>query len=185
MEKSEFRAVIKHLYLKGLTPKEIKAELEEVHWTSVPVFANVYNWVNEFQRSRTFTKDKHRSERPVEVTTPKMIDKIHDVVLSDQRIKVHEIVEATGRSLGTMFSIFHEKLGVKKISTRWVPRLLLEKNERNRVVDSDAISALFRRNPDESIHNCRRNMVTPLLEVCKKIRLDFQFGIGLRRMSNI
>ena len=28
MEKSEFRAVIKHLYLKGLTPKKIKAELD-------------------------------------------------------------------------------------------------------------------------------------------------------------
>ena len=48
MEKSEFRAVIKHLYLKGLTPEEIRAELDEVHWTSVLVFATVYNWVNEF-----------------------------------------------------------------------------------------------------------------------------------------
>ena len=27
MEKSEFRAMIKHLYLKGFTPKEIKAKL--------------------------------------------------------------------------------------------------------------------------------------------------------------
>ena len=30
IEKSEFRAVIEHLYLKGLTPKDIKAELGEV-----------------------------------------------------------------------------------------------------------------------------------------------------------
>ena len=28
MEKSEFRAMIEHLYLKGLTPKEINAELD-------------------------------------------------------------------------------------------------------------------------------------------------------------
>ena len=46
-------------------------------------------------------------------------------VLSDRRIKAREIVEATGISQRTVFSIFHEKLGVKKISTRWVPRLLL------------------------------------------------------------
>ena len=45
MEKSEFQAVIKHLYLNGLTPKEIKAELDEVHGISAPVFATVYNWV--------------------------------------------------------------------------------------------------------------------------------------------
>ena len=43
MEKSEFRAVIKHLYLKGITPKGIKAELDEVYGTSIPVFATVYN----------------------------------------------------------------------------------------------------------------------------------------------
>ncbi|KYN37918.1 RCC1 and BTB domain-containing protein 1, partial [Trachymyrmex septentrionalis] len=38
MEKNEFRAV-KHLHMKGLTPKEIKAELDNVHITSVPAFA--------------------------------------------------------------------------------------------------------------------------------------------------
>ncbi|XP_011148888.2 putative uncharacterized protein FLJ37770 [Harpegnathos saltator] len=149
MEKSEFRMVIKYLYLKGLTPKEIKAELDEVHGTSAPVFATVYNWVNEFKRGRTSTKDEHRSGRPVEVTTPEMIDKIHDMVLNDRRIKVREIVEATGISQGTVFSILHEKLGVKKISVRWMPHLLSVKNKRNRVVDSEAILALFRRNPDE------------------------------------
>ena len=47
MEKSDFRAVTKRLCLKGLTPKEVKAELDEVHGTSSSVFATVYNWVNE------------------------------------------------------------------------------------------------------------------------------------------
>ena len=50
MEKSEFRVVITHLYLKGLTRKEIKAELDEIHGTSALVFAIIYNWVNEFKR---------------------------------------------------------------------------------------------------------------------------------------
>ena len=113
------------------------------------MFATVYNWVNEFKRGRTSTKDEHRSGCPVEVITPEMIDKIHDMVLSDRRIKVREIVEATGISQGTVFSVLHEKLGVEKISARWVPRLLSEENKRNRVVDSDAVLALFCRNPDE------------------------------------
>ena len=69
-----------NLYLKGLTPKEIKAELDEVHGTSAPVFAIFYNWVNEFKRGRTSTKVEHHLGRPVEVTTPKLIDKIHDMV---------------------------------------------------------------------------------------------------------
>ncbi|GBM44794.1 hypothetical protein AVEN_148296-1 [Araneus ventricosus] len=113
-EKNGFREVIKHFYLKGLTPKEIKAELDDVHGTSATAFAIVYNWVNEFKRGCTSTNDENRSGSPVEVTSSEVIDKIHDMVLSDQRIKVRETVEATGISQCTVFSILHEKLGVKK-----------------------------------------------------------------------
>ena len=76
--KNEFRAVIKHLHMKGLTPKEIKVELDNVHSTSASAFATVYNWVNEFKRGRTFTCDAPRSERPIEAATPEIIDKVHD-----------------------------------------------------------------------------------------------------------
>jgi len=66
MEKNEFNAVIKnfvikHLHVKDLTPKEIKAELDNVHSISVLAFATVHNWVNKFKRSRTFKCDASRS----------------------------------------------------------------------------------------------------------------------------
>ena len=61
---------------------------------------------------------------------------------------MREIVEATGISQGTVFSILHEELCVKKMSTIWILRILSEKNKRNRVVDSEAILTLFRHNPD-------------------------------------
>lgn len=51
-------------------------------------------WVYEFKSGRTSTKDQHCSGCPE--TMSKMIDKIHDIVLNDRRIKMHEIVEATG-----------------------------------------------------------------------------------------
>uniref|UniRef100_T1IEN8 Uncharacterized protein n=1 Tax=Rhodnius prolixus TaxID=13249 RepID=T1IEN8_RHOPR len=39
-----------------------------------------------------------RSGRPVEVTTPEIIDKIHDMVMDDRRVKVREIASAVGIS---------------------------------------------------------------------------------------
>ena len=66
MKKNEFRAMIKHLHMKDLMSKEIKAELSNVHSTSAPVFATVYNWVNEFKRSRTSTCDAPHSGRLIE-----------------------------------------------------------------------------------------------------------------------
>ena len=53
--------MIKHLHMKDLTPKEIKAELDGVHSTSAPAFATIYNWVNEFKCSRTSTCDETTS----------------------------------------------------------------------------------------------------------------------------
>jgi len=149
MEKNEFRAVIKHYHIKGLTAKKIKDELDLVHGTSAPSLATVYNWVNEFKRGRTSTKDESRSGRPLEVTTPEMVNKIHDMVLADRRLKLSEIVEITGISKGSVVSILHDKLCMKKISARWVPRLLTIENKRNRVNASTAVLALLQRNPDE------------------------------------
>ena len=114
MEKSEFRALIKQLYLKGLIPKEMKAELNRVHGTSAPVIASVRNWVNEFKRGRTSTNDEHRSGRSVEVTAPEMVHKILDMVLSDHRIKVRGIVEATGHIARYSVINFARKIGCEK-----------------------------------------------------------------------
>ena len=68
---------------------------------------------------------------------------LNDMVLSDRRIKVCEIVETTGISHDIVFLILHEKLGVKQISARWVLRLLSEENKRNRVVDYKIILVRF------------------------------------------
>ena len=76
MEKNEFRAVIKHLHMKSLIPKEIKAELDNVHSTSTSAFPTVYNWVNEFKCGRISTCDAPRLVRLIEAATPEIIDKV-------------------------------------------------------------------------------------------------------------
>jgi len=61
--------------------------LDNVHNTSVPAFATVYNWVNEFKRGCTSICDASRSGCSIEIATPEIIDKerkeIHDIVLTD------------------------------------------------------------------------------------------------------
>ncbi|KAG5338762.1 SETMR methyltransferase, partial [Acromyrmex heyeri] len=127
--KNEFRTVIKHLHM--------------VHSTSAPAFATVYNWVNEIKRGHTSTCDAPCSGRP------EIIDKVHDIILTDRRVKVREFVEATGISHGTVISILHEQLDMKKLSTRWVSRLLIVDHKRDRVTISKQCLEMFQRNPDE------------------------------------
>ena len=85
----------------------------------------------------------------MDVTIPEMIDKIYGMVLSGRRIKVHEIVEATGISQGTVFLILHEKLGVKK--SRQDGCRICSQRRINAIVRSTLrlFLALFRRNTDE------------------------------------
>ena len=62
LEKNEFRAVIKHFYIKGNTLKQITAGLDKIHGTSAPSFQTVYNYVNEFKRGRKSSRDE-----PIEI----------------------------------------------------------------------------------------------------------------------
>ena len=68
--------------------------------------------MNEFKRDIVHPRSGH----PIEAATPEIIDKIHDIVLTDRRMKVRELVEATGISHDIVISILHEQLDMKKLS---------------------------------------------------------------------
>ena len=139
MEKKEFRAVIKHSYIKGNTPKEIKPELNEVRRTSAASFETVYNWVNEFKRDRTSTYDEPRLGRQVEAATLEIIEKVHDMILNDRRVKVREIVEVIGISHVTVVTILHQEYCMTNLWGSLVPRLLTVENKRNHLTNSKAL----------------------------------------------
>ena len=92
--KAEYRAVIRYLYLKGKTGREIHCELTNVYGSSASTYAQVKFWVGEFKRSRTSLEDKTRSGRPSDATDEDMRNKVQDLVYSDRQIKVEEIANA-------------------------------------------------------------------------------------------
>jgi len=101
--------------------------------------------MNKFKRDVT-SCDASRLGCPIEATTSE-IDKVHDIVFTDQRAK--ELVEATGVSHGTVISILHEQLDMKKLSTRWVCSV---DHKRDRVTISKQYLEMFQRNSDEFLH---------------------------------
>ena len=75
----------------------------------------------EFRCGRTSTETIPSPGRPNEITTPEMINKIHDIVLNDPKVKVREIVSILTERVG---NILQTHLCMRKLCTIWVPRFL-------------------------------------------------------------
>ena len=118
-----YRAVIQYLYLKGKTGKEIHGELADVYGSSAPSYAQVKFWVGEFKRGRTSLEDEARSGRPLDATDEEMCKKVRDLVYSDRPIQVEEIAQALGISHGSISTILHDRLGMRKLTACWVPQI--------------------------------------------------------------
>ena len=53
-----------------------------------------------------------------------MCKKVRDLVYSEKRIQVEEIALALGISHGSVSTILHVRLGMRKLIARWVPKSL-------------------------------------------------------------
>lgn len=56
-----------------------------------------------------------REVRPKTATGPKAIEKVHDIVLDDRRVKVSEMVKSVGISEERVRNILHKALGMQNL----------------------------------------------------------------------
>ena len=147
--KVEYRAVIRCLYLKGKTGQEIHCELTNVYGSSAPLYAQVKFWVGEFKRSRMSLEDETRSGRPSDATYEEMCNKVPDLVHSDRRIKVEEIANALHITYGSISTTLHDRLGMHKLTARWVTKSLSDEQMATRASVYSALLKQFRSKEDD------------------------------------
>ena len=104
-------------------------------------------WVVEFKRGRQSLEDDPRPGRPVTVATPEMVNKVHDIVMTDRRVTERYIAIAVGISQERVHSILTEDLEMRKLSARWVPRLLTVDQKQTRRTLSHTNLNLFEEDP--------------------------------------
>ena len=120
-------------FLQEKTPKEIHAILTETLGEHAPSYATVKNWVAKVKRDDLSTCAAPRSGWLKTVTTPQIIDQIHELILEDRRISAKSIAEQLGKSRETeqesiewrhRVSPCPEKFGVQKSSGNFSLRSL-------------------------------------------------------------
>ena len=77
-----------------------------------------------------------------------MYKKVRDLVYSDRRIQVEEIAQALGISHGSVSTILHDRLGMRKLTARWVPKSLSDEQMATRVSVCSALLKCFRSKDD-------------------------------------
>ena len=149
MEKSEFRVLIKHCFLMGKNTVQAKQWLDKCYSDSAPSKTTVKRWYADFKDGRTDTNDAERSGRPNSSVVPENTKRLHKLVLADRKLKLREIAEELKISEGSVFTILHEHLSMRKLCSKWVPRLLTVDQKQQRVDDSERCLQLFQCNKKE------------------------------------
>jgi len=82
------------------------------------------------------------------VTTPEIIDQIHELILEDCRISAKSIAEQLGISREQVGSIIHEDLDMQKLSTKWVLKCLNADKKCQRCHSSEELLEFFWHHPN-------------------------------------
>lgn len=149
MDQKQFRVLILHCFLMGKNTVQAKQWLEKCYGDSAPSETTIKRWFADFKRGRRDTDDAERSGRPNEAVTPENIKKIHKIVLNDRKVKLRELADIVKISKERVGFILHEHLTMRKLCSKWVPRLLTVDQKQERVDDSEQCLAMFKRNKPE------------------------------------
>jgi len=135
--------------LQGKAPKEIHAILTGTLGEHAPPYTTIKNWMAQFKRGDFSTCDAPRPGRPKTMTTPEIIDQIHELILEDRRISAKSIAEQLGISREWVGSIIHEDLDKRKLSAKWVPKCLNADQKRQRCQSSEELLEFFQLDPND------------------------------------
>ena len=124
MDKIGHRAVIQYFHIKDLTPMEIYMDMVATIQDNAPLFTKVKKWAADLKWSRDSLKDCPCHRRSATAATQEIIEKIHDMLLTDQGLTERYIVTELCISRRWVHAIIHNHLGMTKILAGRVPKLL-------------------------------------------------------------
>ena len=133
---------------KGQTSTEIIDELTNVYGDSAPSHSTIKKWAAEFKRGRLSLDDDPREGRPSLVISEENVRAVETRIMADRRSTVRQIAEDLGISAGSVVTIIHERLGMNKVCSKWVPRLLTTVMRADRRACSNELLAMVEAEPD-------------------------------------
>ena len=98
---------------------------------------------NKFESGVESIKNAPKSGRPKFASPKKIVSKIKEIIEEDARFTVRDIARKVGISLSTIHLILKKHLKFRKIFARWVPHLLTDGQNRQRVKVAKKLLQMF------------------------------------------
>ena len=109
--------------------------------------ALVFEWQKRFKKGRESVRDDERCGRSKEVRTLELIGQIKNFMDKDRCVSIETINAQFDISVGTVLTIIHEELKMRKICVKFVPRVLREHQKERRCQDSREMVELINSDP--------------------------------------
>lgn len=133
MEKENFRFYIKTRTLLDVNPTAIHQELVTAYGPRAISYSAVQKRSKLVRDGEMDIEEKPRPGRPVSRITKDNIDFVRSLILDDPHSTFDELEDETELSRGTLSTIIHDHLGLRKVTSRWVPHDLTPDQKKERV----------------------------------------------------
>ena len=139
-ERIEQRYCIKFCQKLGDSQVETIRKIQQAFGEDAMGATTIKDWYNRFKDGRLSADSDQRSGRPSTSRNEEVINRVKDLVLEDRRITIRELADESDISTGSVHSILHEDLGLRRVAAKFVPRLLtLEQKQLRLEVSRDML----------------------------------------------
>jgi len=99
------------------------------------------DWFKRFKEGRISVGEDPRPGRPSTSTNDNHVNRARAVIRGNRRLTAREVADEVGISIGSCPQIFTEKLQMRRVSAKFVTRLLTDEQKQNRVEISQELLA--------------------------------------------
>ena len=106
----------------------------------------------EFGNPERVSEETPRMGRPSTITTDENVEAVERIVIRDPQVSVGRVAYRLDITKTTIHEIMKNRMGMKKVCTRWVPKLLTPIERANRVDCCQGLLQQSEVNPAKFFH---------------------------------
>ena len=117
----------------GKTGAETYEMLQAAFGESCLSRSRTFEWYSRFKSGSRSFEDDHRPGSPSTSHTAETVARVREIIRADRRLTIREVAEEVIIAFGTCQKILTEDLRMRRVTEKFVPRLLTAEQKDDRV----------------------------------------------------